>query len=115
MNVSLSEFATVTLDGSGNGTARIGPDAHGVAWFPEVVSIRMTGAIPTGLATCFVYAGDSATDDNFVDSTYDVTSASTGNIAGQELHLGQYIFAKWTGGNAGAVATVSTSGRKDIP
>lgn len=114
MNLPLSEFGTVTLDGAGNGTARVGPDAHGVVWLPEVVRIRMTGANPSGLATCFVYAGNSATDDNFVDSTYDVTSASSGNIQGEQLRLGQFVFAKWSGGNPGAVATVSLSGSKDI-
>lgn len=114
MNVSLSDFGTVTLDAAGNGTARIGPTAHGVVWRPDVASIRMTGAIPAGLATCFVYAGSTATDDNFVDSTYDVTSASTGNVTGQELRLGQYVFAKWSGGNPGALATVTVSGAKEI-
>jgi hypothetical protein len=75
----------------------------------------MTGAIPAGLATCYVYAGDAAIDANFVDATYDVTSASTGNVSGLEIRLGQYVFAVWSGGNAGATVTVSVVGTKEIP
>lgn len=114
MILPLNEFGTATLDSSGAGTARIGPQAHGVLWQPEVVSIRMTGDIPSGLATCFVYAGDAPVDTNFVDATYDVTSASTGNASGLELRLGQYIFAVWSGGNANASVTVSVVGSKEI-
>lgn len=113
--VPLSEFATIQLDGSGNGTARVGPMAHGVAWKPTVAGIKMSGDSPSGLAMCTVYAGSSPTDDNFVDATYDVNNASTDAVSGQELRLGQYVYAVWSGGNAGATATLTVNGTKDIP
>jgi hypothetical protein len=112
--VPLSEFVTITLDGSGNGTAQLGPRAHGLVWKPTVASIKMTGDIPADLATVFVYAGGTVNDGNFVDSTYDVNSASSGNIAGQQLQLGQYVFAVWSGGNPGASATLTLNGTKVI-
>lgn len=115
MKVSLSEFAVVTLDAQGAGTVRLGPNAHGVVWRPQVVSIKMTGTIPINLATVFVYAGSTPTIDNFVDATYDVTSASTGNVVGQELRLGQYVYGVWSGGNPLAQATVLVYGTKDVP
>lgn len=114
MNVPLAEYATGTLDGSGNGTLRLGPTAHGQVWRPQVASVRMTGAAPAAQATCYVYAGDAATDPNFVDATYDVNNDSTDRVTGTELRLGQYVFARWTGGNAGATATLSITGTKDI-
>ncbi|MGH2866774.1 MAG: hypothetical protein ACRDNK_04280 [Solirubrobacteraceae bacterium] len=113
--VPLSEYAFTKLDGSGNGTVRLGPTAHGVVWNPTVASIKATGAIPAGLATCTVYAGSSATDDNFVDATYDVTSAATDAIAGNVLRLGGYLYAVWSGGTPGATATLSVAGTKEIP
>jgi hypothetical protein len=113
--VPLSEFVTVTLNGSGAGTARVGPGAHGVTWKPTVASIKMGGGTPSGAPTCFLYAGTSATDDNFVDSTYDVQNDSTDRVSGQELRLGSYVFAVWSGANPGATATLALSGTKDIP
>jgi hypothetical protein len=114
-NVPLDEFVSVTLDVTGSGTARLGPAAHGVAWNPTVASIKMTGAVPTGLATVTVFAGDDTSAGNFVDSTYDVNNAATDAIAGNVLRLGSYVFAVWAGGNAGATATLSVTGTKDIP
>lgn len=109
----LSEFAGVTLDGSGAGTVRIGPTSHGVVWKPTVASVRVSTA--TSSPRCRVYAGDAATDGNFVDGTYTGEQNSTSNIEGQEIRLGQYVFAVWTGGDVGAEATLSISGTKDIP
>lgn len=112
--VPLSDFVQVTLDGSGNGTARIGPRAHGQLWKPTVASIKMTGSTPTGQATCYVYAGGYVGDANFIDSTYDVLNDSTDRVSGQALQLGQYVFAVWSGGNPGATATLTVNGTKVI-
>jgi hypothetical protein len=111
--VPLSESAFVTLDGSGNGTARVGPAAHGVVWRPTVASLKVSTSVQS--PTCLIYAGSSATPDNFVDGTYTGSQNSTSNIDGQVLYLGQYVFAVWTGGDPGAQATIALSGTKDIP
>lgn len=113
--VPLSDFVQIRLDGSGNGTAQLGPRAHGQVWKPTVASIKMTGPTPSGVATCFVYAGGAVTDSNFVDSTYDVNNDSTDRVTGQALALGQYVFAVWSGGNPGATATLTVNGTKVIP
>lgn len=112
--VPLSEFVTITLDASGNGTAKLGPAAHGLVWKPTTASIKMSGPTPTGMATLFLYVGGSATDSNFVDSTYDVQNDSTDRVNGQELTIGQYIWAVWSGGNPGARATLTINGTKVI-
>jgi hypothetical protein len=112
--VPLSDFAQITLDGSGNGTVQLGPRAHGQTWKPTVASIKMSGSTPAGSATCFVYAGGAATDSNFIDSTYDVQNDSTDRVSGQALTLGQYVYAVWTGGNPGATATLTVNGTKVI-
>ena len=97
--VPLSEWAQTTLDDSGAGTIQLGPRAHGVTWRPATASIKMSGGIPSGVATCFVYAGGYVDESTFVDSTYDVNNDSTDRLTGQELRLGQYVFAVWSGGN----------------
>lgn len=114
-SVPLSEFAVGTLDASGAGTLRIGPAAHGVLWLPANAGIRMTGATPAGLATCYVYAGTSPTDPNFIDATYDVNNDNTDRVSGVQLRLGQYVFAVWTGGNPNADVTLTLTGTAEVP
>lgn len=113
--VPLSEDTEITLDATGAGTARLGPTAHGVTWKPLVASIKMTGGTPSGVATCFLYAGSRVANGNFVDSTYDVANDSTDRVSGQQLALGQYVYAVWSGGNPGATATLTVNGTKVIP
>ncbi len=110
--VPLSEFATVTLDGSGNGTAKIGPKAHGVVWHPTVASVKTSTKVKSPI--CNIYAGSLVNDQSFIDGTYTGEADSTDSIAGQELHLGQYVWAVWTGGDVGATGTVTVTGTKDI-
>ena len=114
-DVPLSEFAAVTLDGAGNGTAKTGPRAHGITWRPATASIKMTGPAPAGVATVYLYAGSSPTDDNFIDSTYDVSNDSTDRVNGQQIVLGQYVYAVWSGGTPGATATLTVNGTQEVP
>lgn len=108
----LSEAAFVTLDVSGNGTAKLGPAAHGVAWKPSRVGVKTSTSVLS--PKCIVYAGSSPTSDNFVDGTFTGQANATDAIVGQELRLGSYVWAVWTGGDAGAQATVTVTGSKDI-
>jgi hypothetical protein len=111
--VPLAETTSIVLDGSGNGTAHLGPRGMGTVWLPQVVSIKTSTAVKS--PTCKVYAGASATDDNFVDGTYTGAQNATDNIGGQRIYPGFQIWAVWTGGDAGATATLSVSGSKELP
>lgn len=113
--VPLQEYVVGVLDGAGAGTIRIGPRAHGVEWRPATASIRMTGSTPSGLSTCYVYAGPVANDTTFVDATYDVNNDSTDRVSGLRLRIGQYVWAVWTGGNAGADVTLALTGEAEVP
>lgn len=109
----LSESASVTLDGSGSGSVRIGPNAPGVIWRPGVVGVRVSSM---GLSpTCQIYAGPSASPSYFCDGTYTGQQNSTDAVKGQELRVGQYVWAVWSGGDPGAEATLTVTGTKDIP
>ncbi len=111
-DVPLSETQQITLDGTGTGTARLGP-AFGQSWSPSTVSVKASTAILE--AQCRIYLGSDTSDVNFVDGTLSgSTGDSTDRITGP-FRLPNYIFAVWTGGDAGAVATLSVLGSRDIP
>jgi hypothetical protein len=111
-----TKTATVTLNGSGNGTASVGPSSAGESWSPASVAISCTGSIPTsGTPTVFLYAGTNATALTVVDSTYNVTGASSSMISGQTLWPGQQVFAVWSDGPANGVATIVVTGTRKVP
>lgn len=109
---SLYESAFVILDSNGNGTAKVGPTGHGQVWHPQIVSVSTSTA--TKSPTCKLYAGHAATQQYFVDGTYTGEQNSTDAISGIDLWLGNYVFAVWTGGDAGAQGTVTVTGTKDV-
>lgn len=116
--LALSRSLTVTLDGSGDGTAQLGPTSPGELWLPSVISVgtdQLSSAI-TNEAQCKVYCGAVVSQPNFVDGTLSgSTGDSTGNAAGQQIHPGQYVWAVWSGGDAGVQATVQVQGTRQVP
>lgn len=111
---TLYDFASVTLNGSGAGTTRVGPIGAREVWSPENASVRTNQTTITNEAQCALYVGQSATQPNFKDLTFTGSSGdATDKISGQ-LKIGNYVWAVWTGGDAGAVATLSVTGTKEI-
>jgi len=113
--LSLTMPANATLDGSGDGTVQIGPGNPGEVWYPTSVSISSTGDQPSGDATCYVYAGEQIAQWTFVDATYNVLGAASSLIAGKVLYPGQFVWAQFTGANAGATATLVVTGTRTVP
>ena len=112
--VSLRESFPVTLDGSGNGTAKLGPQGRGEVWHPAIAHVNSSTPI-TNEAQCRIYCGDAPTQNNFRDGTLSgSTGDSTDNISSDEIVLGRYIWAVWSGGDAGATAYLNVTGTKDI-
>ena len=115
--VQLNQSAVVTLNASGNGTAQLGPLSAREKWLPLVVSVKTNQAPGTVVkeAACRICAGPDTSDPWFVDGTLSGSSGdSTGNVAGQEVDCGEYVFAVWTGGDAGVQGRVSVQGSKVI-
>jgi hypothetical protein len=108
----LSESAFVTLNASGNGTAKIGPAAHGIVWKPTRVAIKTSTAVLSPV--CQLFVGTAATSDNFIDGTFTGQQNATDAVVGQEVRIGSYVWAVWTGGDVGAQATLTVTGSKDI-
>lgn len=111
----LTESASVTLDGTGAGTARLSPDEPAMVWFPATVHVQASSN--TSEAQCLIYAGPSATQPYFVDGTFSGSSGdATDKIAGRVIARTQtpYIWAVWSGGMPGAQATMIVSGEKEV-
>jgi len=110
----LDETAFVTLDGAGAGTARLGPLTAREIWYPANASVKANSA-PTNEAQCQLFVGQTATAENFRDLTFSGSSGdSSGKVDGKPVKKGEFIFAVWTGGDAGQRAQLNVTGGKDV-
>ena len=110
----LTRTATITLDGSGNGTAQLGPSITNEQWLPQQVSVSCSAAVTSGTCQAVIYAG--APPGVFVDGTFSGDTGDTSSaIAGQILWPGQYVTVVWITGVPGAQATVTVQGSRQVP
>lgn len=115
MNVSIGPegYGSVILDGSGNGSVRVGPLTAREVWHPSNVHVQVT--TNTNEATCTVYVGDQPIQRNFRDLTFTGSSGdSSDKISADTVQCGHYVWAVWSGGDAGARAVMNVTGTKDI-
>jgi hypothetical protein len=115
--VDLSTSGVVTLNGAGAGTAQIGPINQRETWSPAVVSVKTVQApgMVVNEAQCRIFCGADASDPNYVDGTLSgSTGDSTSNVAGQTIRCGEYVFAIWTGGDAGVQGRVNVTGTRQL-
>lgn len=113
--VSLALSASVTLNGSGNGTVQLGPTFPGEAWYPVSVAIGCTGTQPTTLSSVYLYAGNGVSALSQVDTTYDVLGASSSMVSGHRLYPGQVISAVWSNGPPAGTASLTVYGTREVP
>lgn len=112
MRVDLDQTVVITLNGSGAGTAQLGPISALETWYPETASVKV--ATNTNEAQCTIYKGNTATIDNFKDQTFSGSSGdATSKITGK-MSTGQYIWAVWSGGDANTQASLTVSGQKEL-
>lgn len=114
--LNLTAVATVTLDGSGNGTAQLGPSNTNEVWSPASVTISCNGSLTgiTGTTTCQIFSGSSS-PSTLIDGTYNPLQDSTGAIQGWVFYPGMYVFAVWTNGPASQQATLVVNGTRTVP
>lgn len=108
----VNTFATVTLDGSGNGVCKIGVSNRNQVMNLTVAAIRVTSALIASkpVPACIIYIGPTNTDDNIIDGTMVGSLNSTSRVSGHPIMYGDYIWAAWTNGNPGDIATLSIFG-----
>lgn len=107
----LNVKAYATLSGAGAGTASIGPLSPGEQWSDLTVSVSV--ATNVAEATCRIYAGAAPTPGYFADgTTWGSTGDSTTNA--RIVRVGGNVWAAWSGGDAGAKATMTISGTRAV-
>lgn len=111
--VPLAVSASVTLDGSGNGTVTLGPQLPGVAWSPSSCAVLVQPVSATVVSQFQLYNGP-AQPGNFIGGTYTGDSNSTG-LTVPPMYAGAVLTGVWSGGNPGATATMTLTGTQAIP
>lgn len=111
--VSGTESATVTLDGSGDGTASTGPTGPNETWLPTNVSVICSSNASE--ATCKVYVGPRVADQYFKDLTVDGSTGDATDRCNVPVPKGWQVWAVWTGGDPGAVGTLNVDYSKAVP
>jgi len=111
-------FARVTLDGSGNGTAQIGPSRIREHWQIQYVTVSVTfpsGQVtPTNEAQAALYLGSNPQASQLVSQTATGSSGDTCGMGGMDIQSGQKLITKWVGGDSGQVATMVVVGTYTI-
>lgn len=114
--LSLNTSASVVLGssgpGAGNGTASIGPNLPGVSWQPETIAVSVS--TNNSEAQCNIYLGIAPQAASLLGAT---STGSTGDSTDCSATVwpGQSLIAVWTGGDPGAIATMSVFGTKQVP
>jgi hypothetical protein len=106
----LNTSGSVTLNAAGAGTVQLGPQAA-ETWQLASAGVFVSGTFPP-FPVALIYAGSAVSAGNFVDGTYTGNNNNTGKVAGAVIFPGQAVFAVWTGGTAGAIATLSIYGTR---
>jgi|SRR5882762_6629951 len=101
----------VTLNGSGNGTTSLGP-LNGQTWNVNNVGIQTNTRTNPNAAVpeCSIYIGGAPIAAFFIDGTNTGNLDSTDRTASFPITQGNRIWAVWTGGDPGSVATLSIVG-----
>jgi hypothetical protein len=110
MNPQLYSVST-TLNGSGNGSVTLGPQIVKEHW--QVDSATVSVSTNTIESQCSVFLGTTPVSSTLYGETQ---SGSTGDTCaiGQDIQSGQLVIAKWVGGDAGSVATMTLTGSRTI-
>jgi hypothetical protein len=124
----LHEFATVILNGSGNGTARISPGQpgapgsgvgasrnSGLLWNVEGISVSVATNVKEAQASAFIsYGVQSVSAGDFQGQTQTGSTGDTCTV-NASLRPGDWVTVTWLGGDAGAVATMRVFGTVTPP
>lgn len=111
----IAEAVTVTFDDAGNGEASIGPQVVREVWSLSYATVgaSLDGAETSVEARCDLYLGHVATSVRRIAGTATGSSGDTCGLNGQRLLPGTVLTAHWTGGDPGAVGTLTVYGTRE--
>jgi hypothetical protein len=104
--------ATVVLDGSGGGKVKLGPAGAREVWDPDSASVSVSSNVKE--AQCRIYVGDSPVPASFRDGTLSGSTGDSSGRVGGPVKVGWFVWAVWSGGDAGAVATLNVTGMREV-
>ena len=107
----LNTSGSVTLNASGAGTVQLGPQAA-ETWQLASAGVTVPSASLSSPPTIIIYAGSSPTPGYFVDGSYNGQLNNTGKVSGITIFPGQAVFAVFSGGTPGNIATLSVFGTR---
>lgn len=111
--VPLRVSAPIILNGSGAGTAKLGPASAREIWYPDNVHVSVATAVNE--AQCSIYMGQDTSQSNFRDESVFASSGdSSGTCNADTVKVGHFIWAVWTNGDANAQAVLTVTGLKDV-
>lgn len=112
MELDLNESAQVVLGAGGNGSVAIGPLYSAQTWRPTMISIKVSSNASE--PTFNYYWGKTAGLANQLGGTF-VGSNNQDTLDGRVLHPGDSWLCVWTGGDVGATASVTLTGKMEVP
>lgn len=106
----INEFASVRLDGSGNGAVSIGPKVAREYWRLSQASVSVSSTTAESACKLF-FGGTAAVPGRYLGGS---STGSTGDTYGNPplLQPGATLLAVWTGGTPNATATLTVNGFK---
>lgn len=110
----LRESIQITLDSSGAGTVRLGPQSHRETWHAPAVSVKTRTPVTTGACQCNVYVGTDSSDANFRDGTFSGDTGGTTDAIADDIRLPNAIFIVWSSGTPNDIATAVVTGTKEL-
>lgn len=106
MGFPVDATKSVVLDSSGNGTVKLGPTSSGQSWHITRASVQVSSN--TKEPTANLWLGNKT---KFISGSY-TGSNDTDNELNEYLNGSGYIMCIWTGGDAGATATLTIAGEQ---
>lgn len=104
-------FVNVTLNGSGNGTASIGPQRVREWWTNIVVAVSV--ATSNNEAQCSLYVGSTVQSSTFMGTTPNGSHGAVATLP-NPIPAGYQIWCVWSNGDANAQATMHVRGTYTI-
>lgn len=100
---------TGTIPNSGTLTLSVGPSGLGTVWYPASAVVSTTTG-PSDTSTCSVYVGAAGNPQSLQGTLYSSGGAGVVALAIPSITPGLSVIAVWTGGTAGALATLNVTG-----
>lgn len=111
MEQRLQDTKRVTLNGTGTGTVSFGPGRPNEKWTVTRIGVQVSSAVLEAQAK--IYRGTVGVG-SFISGSVSGSTGDTDDSLNETLWSGETLSVQWTGGDAGAVATVTYWGTINV-